>query len=118
MALESYARNIFGSKQLGDLSVVQIKIGAGSGQAALIAADSSPEVTVATPGAGVYTITFRGGQSVFCVGQECVNSGTDKISVTALSQTNGVVTFTATKSDGADCAGSEQMHICFLVGSN
>lgn len=118
MALESYARNVFGSKQLGDLSVVQIKIGAGAGQAALIAADSSPDVTVATPGAGAYTVTFPGGQNVLSVGQECVNSGTDKVSVTALTQTNGRVTCTVTKNDATDCAGAEQIHLTFLVGAN
>jgi hypothetical protein len=117
MAQADYARNLFGPQRQGDLSLVLIKIGAGSGQAALIAADSSPGITVATPGSGVYTVTFPGGVNVFSVAQECINSGTDKMSLTALAQTAGVVTLTATKSDTTDCAGSEQIHLAFFVGA-
>lgn len=116
MALPDHCRNLFGPKAFGDITFVSIVIGAGAGQAALVAAQSSPGITVATPGSGVYTVTFPCGTFVNSVGQECVNSGTDKVSVTALSITSGVCTLTCTKNDTTDCASTEQIHLTFATG--
>lgn len=118
MALADYTKNQYGPNRLGDISLVLIKLGAGSGQAALVASESSPGITVATPGAGVYTVTFPCGNAVFSNSQDTVNSGTDKMTVTALSIANGVCTLTATKSDATDCAGSEQIHLSFWSYQN
>ncbi len=120
MAQEGYASNVYGSKQLGDLSIVQIKLGAGAGAAARIAAESSPgtDVDTGSHAGGVYIVTFPGGQNVMSVGQEVINKTTVKIALTAVSQTAGVVTATATTSDASILAGVEQIHLTFLVGAN
>jgi len=119
MALSGHALNLYGSESLGDLSVVQIKLGAGAGIAARIAADSSPNTAVdaGSHAAGVYIVTFPGGVNVMSVGQEVINKGVVKVSVTAVSQTAGVVTATVTTSDASILAGVEQIHLTFLVGA-
>lgn len=118
MALPDYARNVFAPNRLGDLSMVLIKLGAGSGQAALVAAESSPGVTVATPGGGAYTITFPCGGNPFLIGAESVNQTTVKGALTALSVTSGVATCTLTLSDAGDLATTEQFHLSFLAPQN
>jgi hypothetical protein len=59
-----------------------------------------------------------GGEKLISVGQHTVNSSTDKLTVTSLTQTNSVVTFTVTKSDSTNAAGAEEIHLTFLVGRN
>jgi hypothetical protein len=117
MSLASYARNVLGPTNQVDINLVLIKIGAGAGAAARIAAGSSPETTVdaGSHAAGVYIVTFPGGTNVLSVGQEVVNKTTVKVSVTAFSQTNGVCTATVTTSDASILAGVEQIHLAFLV---
>jgi hypothetical protein len=56
-----------------------------------------------------------GGVGVISIAQETVNAGTDKMTITSLSTTSGVTTFTATKSDGVNATGSEEIHLAFLV---
>lgn len=118
MALPDYTRNLYGPVKQGDLSLVLIKLGAGSGQAALVAAESSPGVTVATPGAGVYNCTFPCGNAVLLAGAESVNQTTVKGAVTALVIANGVCSFTMTLSDAGDLATTEQFHLSFFTGTN
>lgn len=115
--LAAYARNVYAPTKLVDVSIVVIKLGAGAGTAARIADGSSPETTVdsGNHAGGVYIVTFPGGTNVLSIGQEVINRTTDKVSITALSQTNGVVTATATLSTGSILAGVEQMHLTFLV---
>lgn len=120
MALDSYARTLFGPVQQGDLSLVLIKLGAGSAQAAL-ADGSSPDVSVATPGGGVYNITFPSGERGMVLGEpSCVASpGTapgDKATITAFSATAG--TLSLTKSDTTNLTGAEQIHLVVLLVRN
>lgn len=112
MALESTCRNLYAAQQFVDVNVVTIVITASGRDANR----SCPNTTVgAFAGTGAIVCTMPSGQFQVSIGQECVNSGTDKIAITALSSANGVTTFTATKSDGADPAGSEEIHLTFLV---
>jgi len=111
MALQSTCRNLFGAQQHVDINVVTIVITANGRDADR----SSPETTVGAGSSGAYVCTMPSGQFQVSVGQETVNSSTDKVSITSLSSANGVTTFTATKSDGVNAAGAEEMHITFLV---
>jgi hypothetical protein len=121
MALESTCRNLFGSRQLGDLSVVIVTLIAGSGQAALSASRSNSSITVATPGSGVYTVSFPCGTFVTSVGQETVNApGTapgDKLTISGAAISNSTYTCTVTKSDTTDLTGSEEIHLTFITGA-
>lgn len=115
--LQAYARNLYGPQILGQLSLVLIKLGTGAGQLALLAG-SSPEVTVATPGGGVYNLTFPPGVTGF-VFDPCpvASPGTapgDKLTVTAFSASAG--TLSLTKSDTTDLTGAEQIHLALLMG--
>lgn len=58
MALESYARNVYGSRQLGDLSLVLIQAVMVAGAAVLTASASSPDVTITLGVTGNFAITF------------------------------------------------------------
>lgn len=69
MALESYAGNVYGSRQFGDLSVLVIHLTKAAGVASLDAATSSPDVRLLTqPGAGVYTFDAPAGVLLHFVG--------------------------------------------------
>lgn len=112
MALPSSCRNLFGAQQHVDINVVTIVITANGRDADR----SSPETTVgAASGSGDYVCTMPSAEKQILVGAECVNSNTDRCEITSLSSASGVTTFTASKSDNADIAGSEEMHITFLV---
>lgn len=63
MALTSYARNVFGSTKLGDLSIVVIRATMVAGAAVRDADNSSPDTTIALGGAGQFTGTFPPGVS-------------------------------------------------------
>lgn len=101
----------------GELDLIFVKLGAGSGQAALVAADSSPDITVATPGSGVYNLTLPKGTRGWVIDPTPLASpGTapgDKITVTAFSATAG--TLSLTKSDTTNLTGSEQIHLLVLL---
>lgn len=68
MALESYARNVFGSRQLGDLSLVLIQAVMVSGAPVLTASASSPNVTIALAAPGNFTVTFPNCVSAHLIG--------------------------------------------------
>lgn len=111
MALQAYGRNLYAPTKFVDVSVVTIVITASGRDADR----SSPDTTVGAGSSGAYVCTMPSGVKQVSVGQETVNSGTDKVSITSLSSSAGVTTFTATKSDGVNAAGSEEMHLTFLV---
>lgn len=112
MALAAYARNLYGPARFVDINVVTIVITASGRDTTR----SSPETSVgAASGSGDYVCTMPSGQKQVLLGAECVNSNTDRCEITSLSSSAGVTTFTASKSDNADIASSEEMHITFLV---
>lgn len=113
MALENKVSNLYGDRTFGDLSLVHIVITASGRDASR----SSPDTTVGAGSSGAYVCTMPSGVFQLSIGQETVNSGTDKVAITSLSSSGGVTTFTATKSDGVNAAGSEEMHISFLVSA-
>ncbi len=66
MALPDYCRNLFGTKQFGDLSLVLIVADVGAtGAVTLAASESSPEVTITRATTGQYALTFPKCQTVF-----------------------------------------------------
>src|SRR5690606_10010321 len=111
MALASYARNLYAPQAFIDVNLVTIVITA----AGRDASRSSPDTAVGAGASGAYVCTMPSGVKQVLVGADTVNSSTDKVSVTSLSSSGGVTTFTATKSDGANAAGSEEIHLSFLV---
>lgn len=101
----------------GEMDLIFVKLGTGAGQLALVAADSSPDVTVLTPGAGVYNLSFPNGVRGWVFDPAPIASpGTapgDKITVTAFSATAG--TLSLTKSDTTDLTGAEQIHLVIAL---
>lgn len=113
MALESYCRNLFGSKMLGDLSLVLIKIQ----DTAIVAGESSPDCTVTAAGSGVYNLTFPKAERGFVLSTKhlAVGSATaEDAELTAFSATAG----TATIDTGSDLSGGDQCHVAILLGQN
>lgn len=110
MALESYARNVFGSKQLGDLSLISFVIQANQ---SLV----TPGCSISAGTGGAYTCTMPGAPFLLCLSRETINAAAKTVTVTALSTTNGVTTFTLTFSGGSNPATTEEAHVAFLVGA-
>ena len=68
-AFQDYARNLYGPKVMGELSLVLIVADVGaSGAVVLDADDSSPETTITLDGTGQYSITFPATERVFLLG--------------------------------------------------
>lgn len=111
MALQDYARNLFAPQTLGDVSLVYFVIKASESIV-------SPDCTISAGVAGAYTCTMPAGQLLICVSRETVNAAAKTVTVTALSTTAGVTTFTLTFSGGSNPATTEEAHVAFLVGKN
>lgn len=111
MALEGYARNLYGVSMFGDLSVVVIKIN-GTGR---IAADSSPDTTVGTPASGAYAVTYPAAQQGWVLGAALVQvAGATHAEVTAFAPTLG----TLTVDTGSDLTGNDECHLFLLLARN
>lgn len=115
--LEAYARNIFAPTQFVDVSVVTLVLVSGATPRDPLR--SSPRTTAVDATGGVYTCTMPSGMKQINIAQGTVNSpGTapgDKVTVHGLTSTNGVTTFSVTKSDTTALTGSEEIHLVFLV---
>lgn len=75
MALESYTRNVYGSAQLGDMSIVVLQALMVSGAPVRDAATSSPETTISVAATAQFSITFPKGTSVHLLGAHVVREG-------------------------------------------
>lgn len=110
MALPDFARNVFGPAQQGDLSLVTFVITATQSIVC-------PGCTISAGVNGVYTCTMPSGAFRVCLSRETVNAAAKTVTVTALSTTAGVTTFTLTFSGNANPATTEEAHVAFLVGN-
>lgn len=117
MALESYARNVYGQVGFGDLSIVNIVI-TSSGRDT---DRSSPNTTVGSGAAGVYACTMPAGQFQILLGREVRDTGAagaKTVTVSGYSVSNGVASFNITLSGGSNVASTEEVFVTFLVAGN
>ncbi len=124
MALSSYARNLFGSVKLGDLSLVLIvaDIGA-SGAVTVAASESSPDVTCTLTTTGEYAITFPVCQTVFLLGAnsllaEAVGSQIQFESLSAAGTGAFETAVTTAGATAAEPASGTRFYIALLCGAN
>lgn len=115
MALEGYARNLFGVTMFGDLSLVLVKIGPAGTR---VAEDSSPDTTVAAAGSGVYNVTFPAGQQGWVLGAELVKTSSDGIYPEVLAFAPTLGTIQLELSDETNLTGSEEIHLAILLARN
>lgn len=111
MAQEAYARNLFGNKLNGDLSLVTFSITASASAA-------PPNGSISAGAAGVYTCTMPASQTRVCIAREVVDAGAKTVVVSGFTTSNGVTTFTLTFSGGSNVTGVEEAHVAFLCGAN
>ncbi len=124
MALENYARNLFGSKSLGDLSLVVIKATMVAGAPVRDPASSSPDTTIALGTAGQFTGTFPAGVVAIWlnvlvdrnaeaagVGQSAHAEGLSAAGTFAFETTSETVDTPVTPTDGS------VIHVAILVGA-
>ena len=124
MALEGYARTLFGQRSLGDLSlvVIQATIAGGSGAPTRDTDISSPGTTITRDSAGQYSITFPPGQFFIPLTAETVlaeQAGSAGY-LEAFSATSGTASyeFGVTPGTAAEVADNTRLCIAFLVGRN
>ncbi len=117
MALADHALNLYSSQLLGDQSLVQCSMSAGAGDAARIAAETSPDVSVdaGTHAGGVYVVSFPAGVTHFVLGFDVLGS-TRTCTASLVTVTNGVASVTLTLSGGTILLSSERLHFAVLVG--
>jgi len=117
MALADHAMNLYSSKQLGDQSFVQFSLSAGAGDAARIAAESSPDTAVdsGSHAGGVYILSFPAGVTHFVTSCEVLGS-TRNATSSLVTVSNGVASCTVTMSGGTILLSSERLHFGCLVG--
>jgi hypothetical protein len=111
MAQTDYASNLYGPKTFGDLSCVLIKIR----DTAVVASESSPDVTVTAAGSGVYNLTFPKATVGWFVSAQIIGLGSAvQAEVVSFSATLG----TASIDTGSDLAGNDECHILIVLGAN
>jgi hypothetical protein len=125
MAFESYCKNLYGSKMLGDLSLVLIVADVGaSGAVTLDASDSSPDTTITLSTTGQSAVTYPKCQTVFLLGAhstiaEAVGS---QIQFEALDPSAGTGSFetalTTAGATAAEPASGTRFYIALLCGAN
>lgn len=116
MALPDYSRNLFGSKQFGDLSLCTVVVGSDGTRTA---ADSSPETTVTAAGSGVYDITFPKATKGFLLGQPAlVTTNSDGVFVEVKAFDPDAGTCQLELSDEANLSSSETIHLHILLAFN
>lgn len=107
MTLQSYASNLYAPQQFVDVSFVFIVIDA---DGAIVAAQSSPELTVTAGGSGDYAVTFPPGVTGVVVGATLVATASDGVFVEVTAFDPSAGTATLELSDEADLGGDEQIH--------
>ena len=124
MAFTDYVRNLFGRKNAGTLSLVQIvaDIGA-SGAVTLDADDSSSEVTIVLTTTGQYTITFPACQTVALLGahsllSEAVGSSIYFETLSAAGTGTFETAVTTAGATAAEPASGTRFFITLLCGQN
>lgn len=124
MALASYARNLFGSIKLGDLSLVMIVADIGASGAVTVDTDeSSPDVNMTLSTTGQYAITFPKCQTVFPlrpVGLIAEGVGTDLYWETCLASGTGTLeaAVNTAAATAAEPASGTRYYIALLCGQN
>jgi hypothetical protein len=115
MALPDYARNLFGSKQLGDLSLVSVVVAADGTRDSTL---SAPETTVTAAGSGVYDITFPKATKGFVLAANLVTTNSDGVFVEIKAFDADAGTCQLELSDEANLSSSETIHLHLLLAYN
>jgi hypothetical protein len=117
MALADHSLNLYSSQQLGDQSLVQFSLSAGAGDAARIAAESSPETSVdsGSHAGGVYVLSFPAGVNMLMLAADVLGSARS-VTASLITVTNNVASITLTVSGGTILLSSERLHFAALVG--
>jgi len=117
MALADYALNVFGSRQLGDVSLVEFSLSAGAGDAARIVAECGPNTSVdsGSHAGGVYILSWEAGTSNLVLGFDILGS-TRTVTASLVTVTNNTASITLTVSGGSILLSSERLHVAILAG--
>lgn len=108
MALPFTCRNLFAAQQFIDVSFVFIEIV----DTAVVAANTSPEVTVTAAGSGVYNLTFPKAERGWLFSAQVIGLGSAvQVEVVSFDATAG----TASIDTGSDLSGGDKCHILIAL---